>query len=119
MIKKILVVDDDPGDVRLITEVLSHAGYEAEIIDAQTGEEGITKAKELSPDLIFVDTLLPGMDGFEVCQKIKDENISSKVIVMTGATEAINAAKAQEVGADGYIAKVPSSLQEIYTRYNE
>ena len=98
--EKILVVEDSPTAMAIICEVLNKAGYAS--ISAMNGEEGIKKAKEERPKLAVVDTLLPDIDGFEVCRKIKEalgvKNV--KIIIITGAINAIDPLKAKQSGAD-------------------
>ena len=73
---------------------------------AKNGKEGLEKAKKELPDLVITDTVLPGIDGFEVCRQIKQkEALDTKVIVMTGVIDAVDAVKAREMGADDYCVK--------------
>ncbi len=103
--KSILIIDDDREDQDLIKVALEKAGFN-QIHCSISGEEGLKDAWETRPDLIIVDTRLTGMSGFEVCQKIKAEKeISAKVIIITGAVDAVDAVKAREMGADDYCAK--------------
>jgi len=67
---KILVVDDDPEIFKLLEVNLKNAGYE--LISAYDGEKALVQAKQNQPDLIILDIMLPGMDGYEVCQKAKN-----------------------------------------------
>jgi two-component system alkaline phosphatase synthesis response regulator PhoP len=103
--KKILVVEDSATALALISEALGRAGYES--VSAINGEEGVQKAKEVSPDLAIIDTLLPDSDGFEVCRKVKDalDPDKVKVIIMTGSVDAIDAVKARHCGADDFCVK--------------
>jgi len=106
MAKKILIIDDNPGDQRLMKEFIQDAGINCDISFASSGTEGIEKVKALACDLVILDTRLPDIDGFETCRGIKgqkQENI--KVIVMTGIVDAVDAGKAREAGADGYCVK--------------
>lgn len=104
--KKILVIDDNEQDRRIIKRVLSKAGYE-NIILAETGEEGVEKAKTEKPDLVITDTLMPGIDGFEVCRKIREAHGQNKpkIIIITGTIDAVDAVGAKKAGADDYCAK--------------
>lgn len=105
---KILLIEDSPSDARLFQEALKERpqmkGYK--VITAQTGEEGIKLARQERPDMVIIDTLLPGIDGFQVCQKIKKiKKLATKVIIYTGVVDAVDAVKAREFGADDYTAK--------------
>lgn len=101
---KLLIIDDNKGDIDLIKEMLASLDiFFADIITAQTGEEGIKQAVELKPTIAIIDTRLPGMDGFHTCQKIKEALGSKiKVVVMTGVFDAVDAIQARKAGADEY-----------------
>jgi len=104
--KKILVIDDNEQDRMIIKRFLKKAGYE-DITTAESGEEGIEKAAKESPDLVITDTMLPGLNGFEVCQKIREAHGTDtpKIIIMTGMIDAVDAVKARKMGADDYCVK--------------
>ncbi len=103
---KVLIVDDNEADRVLMQEVIKKAVPEVEVHMAQSGEEGIKRANELRPQVIIVlDTLMPGMNGFEACKKIKEMDPDSKVIICTGVVDAVDAAKARAAGADDYCVK--------------
>ncbi|MFC1708660.1 response regulator [Candidatus Omnitrophota bacterium] len=103
---KILVIDDNDQDRRIIERFLKKAGY-SEIILAETGEQGVEKAVTEKPDLVITDTLLPGIDGFEVCRQISEKlgATGPKIVVMTGSVDAVDAVKARRLGADDYCVK--------------
>lgn len=103
---KILVIDDNKQDRIIVKRFLNKAGYE-EISVAESGEDGIKKAIDEKPDLVITDTVLPGVDGFEVCRKIKETMtaVTPKIIVMTGTIDAVDAVKARKMGADDYCVK--------------
>lgn len=105
MAKKILIIEDNPTTTRMLRDSLEARGYEVFIADS--GEDGIIKAELECPHLIIIDTILPGIDGFEVCRQIREISTSRrpKIIVTTGSVEAVDAKKAREVGADDYCAK--------------
>lgn len=119
MAKKILVIEDSELDRKALTRFLNRAGFE-NLVFAVNGGEGIRKAKEETPDLVLLDTILPGMDGFEVCHMIRGAcgPTTPKIIMMTGAVEAVDAVKAKEMGADDYCAKTSdfAPLLEIVTK---
>jgi len=104
--KKILVIDDNEPDRNLVKIFLNEAGFE-QIVMAETGEEGAKKAESDKPDLVITDTLLPGIDGFEVCRRIRKYHGRNgpKIIVITGVIDAIDAVKARKMGADDYCVK--------------
>lgn len=103
--KKILIIDDNDQDRKIMKRFFNEAGYE-NIVTASTGEEGVEKASVESPDLVVVDTVLPGINGFEVCRQIKSRRgQDQKIIVITGSVDAIDAVKAKKAGADDYCVK--------------
>ncbi|MFH0738792.1 MAG: response regulator [Candidatus Omnitrophota bacterium] len=114
MDKKILIVDDNEVDLLIIKRYLSHAGYD-EIISAGNAEEGIKKVELESPDLIILDTLLPGTNGFEICQQIRKKynQKNPKIIIVTGSIDAVDAVKARKAGADDYCAKTSDCVPLI------
>ena len=112
MAKKILVVDDETELLKAISILLKTSGYE--VVTAQDGQEGLEKAKSLSPDLIVLDILMPKMDGYEVCRLLKfDEKYKSiPIIMLTAKVQDIDKAMGKKVGADDYIAK-PFETQDL------
>lgn len=99
----VLVIDDQPGIRRLLTEVLTEEGYM--VVTAINGIEGLNKAKEVQPDVILMDMKMPGMDGIETLREIKRLNQGEAIIMMTayGELDLIN--QARELGAYGYVTK--------------
>jgi len=112
MPKKILVVDDETELLKAISIRLKTCGYE--VITACDGQEGLEKAKSVSPDLIVLDVLMPKMDGYEVCRMLKfDEKYKSiPVIMLTAKAQDIDKAMGKKVGADDYIIK-PFETQDL------
>jgi signal transduction histidine kinase len=104
--RTILIIEDTEADLILIKRYLTQAGYN-DIITADTAQVGIRKAVEEKPDLVISDTLLPGSNGFEVCQQIRDKYGAApiKIIIMTGSVDAVDAVKARKAGADDYCVK--------------
>ncbi len=100
--KTVLIVDDDPGFRKTLKEKLSRAGYVAEI--AIDGFEAGLKVREIRPDLVVLDLFMPGMDGFEVCRKIKqnEELKLIKVLAVTGYGTPEIAERILRLGADAY-----------------
>jgi len=104
--KKILVVDDNEIDLLIIRRYLIQAG-DLDVITAGDAGDGIQKAKAEQPDLVVLDTLLPGTSGFEVCQALRRQfgPQHPKIVIVTGSIDAVDAVKARKVGADDYCAK--------------
>ena len=111
--KKILIVEDDAALMLGLTSVIGDEGYEPHA--ARTGPEGLRLAKELRPDLIVLDIMLPGMSGFEICKRVRDERIPSKVLMLTAKDEEDDKIFGLELGADDYMTK-PFSLRELLAR---
>jgi len=106
MARKILIVEDNPQDQKIMKRILSKASL-GDITIAGSGEEGVQKAKSEKPDLIVLDTVLPGMDGFSTCRELRKakETKQAKIIITTGAIDAVDAGKAKSAGADDYVVK--------------
>jgi len=111
--KRILIVEDDAALMLGLTSVIGDEGYEPHA--ARTGPEGLRLAKELRPDLIVLDIMLPGMSGFEICKRVRDERIPSKVLMLTAKDEEDDKIFGFELGADDYLTK-PFSLRELLAR---
>ena len=105
--KRVLIIEDSTVDAAVIQNLLEGEGLEVET--AATGEEGINKARANVPDLITLDLMLPGIDGYEVCRRLKAEVSLSRTIVliisMKDSVEEIT--KAFQAGADDYVIKPP------------
>jgi two-component system alkaline phosphatase synthesis response regulator PhoP len=113
--KKILVVDDEEHIQELIKFNLEKNGFK--VITADNGRDAFQLAKDQQPDLVFLDLMLPGMDGLEVCKEIRKEpSISSMPIIMiTAKGEELDKILGLELGADDYITK-PFSVRELIAR---
>ena len=111
--KKILIIEDNVHDRDLMVRSFSEAGFD-DIVSAKNGEEGVKMAEELKPDIVVLDTVLPGMDGFETCKSIKDiEQGKIKIVMITGLIAAVDAIKARVSGADEYSVKTFNCLEMI------
>ncbi len=113
MAKKILIVEDDKFLRELVARKLSSEGFE--IFEAVDGEEGIKKTKEEKPDLVLLDLILPGIDGFEVLSKIKeDQELSSiPVIVLSNLGQREEVERGMKLGAADYLIKAHFTPGEI------
>lgn len=111
----VLVVDDEPDSLRMLTAVLEKA--EMSVLVATSGEAALELLNNIVPDLILMDAVMPGMDGFETTQKIKARPASASipVIFMTGLTESEHVVEAFEVGGVDYVRK-PVDLKELLAR---
>ncbi len=103
--KRILVVDDDPSVQGMLRKMLSACNYETEA--ASDGFEAGIKIAKFKPGLVILDLFMPGMDGFEVCKRIKEDPDTSrvKVLILTGYDSDENRDRVMRAGADGYMTK--------------
>ena len=113
MAKKILIVEDDKFLRELIVKKMSNEGYE--VVEAADGEQGLQKIKEDKPDLILLDLILPGIDGFEVlAQKKEDPFIAAiPVIVLSNLGQKEDVDKGLNLGAVDYLIKAHFTPGEI------
>ena len=109
----ILIIDDDPAIGDLEQEVLQRAGYA--VRRAYSGTEARLLLRELRPDLILLDLMLPGMDGFEVCRRVRESGSSTPILMLTAREEEADKVSGLEIGADDYITK-PFSMRELIAR---
>ena len=113
MLKKILVVDDEPVQLRLVEQVLSGNGYG--VIKAGSGEEAIRLTYEGKPDLVILDVMMPGIDGWQTCRCIREAS-DVPVIMLTGKRNSEDdVVRGLECGADEYLAK-PVGNRELLAR---
>ena len=110
--EKILVVEDEENILEAIKYSLSKEGYE--VYGASDGEIGLEKAKELSPNLVILDVMLPSLDGFEVCRLLR-KDMDVPVFMLSAKSEEIDRVVGLEIGADDYITK-PFSMRELMAR---
>jgi two-component system alkaline phosphatase synthesis response regulator PhoP len=111
--KKILIVEDDAAIKLGLHSALIDEGYEVHA--ASTGPNGFKIAEEHNPDLIILDVMLPGMSGYEICKKVRDNGIKSPIIMLTAKTEENDKVLGLELGADDYVTK-PFSIRELMAR---
>lgn len=112
---KVLVVDDEDRILRLMEALLIPMGYE--VILAHDGEEAIKKVREIPPDVILLDIMMPKMDGFEVARQLKGDETTKiiPIVMVTALKEVENRVKALEVGADDFLTK-PVDKTELGAR---
>ena len=108
----IVVVDDEPSIRELLVASLHFAGYEVET--AASGSEAIEVIEKTQPDLIILDVMLPGLDGFEVCRKVREFS-TIPIIMLTAKDELEDKVTGLDLGADDYITK-PFAIQELLAR---
>ena len=118
MSKKILVVEDQEDNRRILRDLLNSAGYE--IAEAVTGTEGVSMAGSERPDLILMDIQLPGIDGYEATRRIKADPELREIplVVVTSYALSGDDAKAFAAGCDGYVTK-PFSPRKLLAKVRE
>ncbi len=109
---KVLVVDDESSIVNIISYNLKKEGYE--VITAEDGEEGLELALSEKPDLILLDIMMPKMDGYEVCRKVREKS-NVPIIMLTARADEVDKVIGLEMGADDYVTK-PFGNRELIAR---
>ncbi|MHC1727430.1 MAG: response regulator [Syntrophobacteraceae bacterium] len=112
---KILVVEDDQDIAQLLALTMKKAGYE--VLVSENGFDGLSLVRRQSPDLVILDLMLPGMDGFEVCREMKRDprTATIPILILTARGEEIDRVIGLELGADDYVVK-PFSPRELLLR---
>jgi len=114
MAQKILVVDDDPAMVRLFEQVLSKAGYE--VVTGSNGQDALKLLFSQRPDLVLLDVVMPGMDGWQTCSRIRDVSATVPIIMLTGQHQTEDdVVRGLDYGADDYLLK-PVGNRELLAR---
>ena len=115
MKRSILVVDDEPNIVLSIEFLLKQAGYDVRV--ARDGEGALKAVDERMPDLILLDVMMPGRNGYEVCQTIRGRagGNATKIVMLTARSRDIEQEKGLAMGADEYVTK-PFSTRELVDR---
>jgi DNA-binding response OmpR family regulator len=115
MSKKILIVDDEPHIRLLLEQALEELeDYDVEFFSAENGEKALELIEEEKPDLVFLDVMMPKMNGFDVCKTVKREwNMTDiYIIILTAKGQEYDKEKGKEMGADRYLTK-PFNPDEI------
>jgi DNA-binding response OmpR family regulator len=113
--RTVLVADDDPRLRHLVTWALEMGNYN--VVAAADGPSALDYARQLKPDLYILDVSMPGMDGFEVCRRLREEHVISPILMLTGRNEEADKIAGLEVGADDYQTK-PFGSRELLARVN-
>ena len=111
----ILVVEDDAGLARRIASTLTEAGHDPIVV--HDGEKALEKTKATPFDLIVLDIILPGMDGFEVLRHLRAQHLASRVLMLTARGEVKDRVTGLQLGADDYLPK-PFAMGELVARVN-
>ena len=112
---RILVVEDDVSLARQIASALTEAGHDPIVV--HDGEKGLDKTETAPFDLIVLDIILPGMDGFEVLRHLRAQRLASRVLMLTARAEVKDRVTGLQLGADDYLPK-PFAMRELVARVN-
>ena len=110
---RLLVVDDEPNIVELLSASLRYAGFE--VVTAASGTEAVRRAQEFQPDLLVLDVMMPGMDGFDVVRRLRTDGLHMPVLFLTARDSAEDKVTGLTLGGDDYVTK-PFSLEEVVAR---
>jgi DNA-binding response OmpR family regulator len=111
--KRILIVEDDPSIQRGLKDALTTEHFEVYV--SGDGEEGLTTALQKKLDLIILDVMLPGMNGFDICRELRAKGTDIPILMLTGKGEETDKVLGLELGADDYLTK-PFSIRELVAR---
>ncbi len=115
MSARILIADDERNIVTALRFVLEHQGYEVQV--AENGLQAMELMHDFAPQLVLLDVMMPGMNGFDVCQKIRENPAwaATRVVMLSAKGRDLDIAKGLALGADAYISK-PFSTRELQER---
>lgn len=110
--KRVLVVDDEPNIVTSIEFLMKRAGFAVDV--ARDGNQALAALEGIPPDIILLDVMMPGLDGYEVCQQIRnsDRHAHTKIVMLTARGRDAEKQKGIDAGADAYVTK-PFSTREL------
>ena len=112
---RILVVEDDIQLARQVGSALTEAGHDSVVV--HNGERALDKAKETPFDLVVLDIMLPGMDGFDILRHLRSQHLASRVLMLTARGEVKDRVTGLQLGADDYLPK-PFVMRELMARVN-
>lgn len=113
--ESVLIIEDDPAMLRGLKDSFARAGYEVRIAD--DGEKGLEAAVNTSPDLVVLDIMLPGVNGYEICRQVRAAQLNMPVIMLTAKGQEEDIILGLNLGADDYVTK-PFSIKELLARAN-
>jgi DNA-binding response OmpR family regulator len=113
--KLILIIEDEPDIVRGLVDALEFEGFN--VASSSTGSEGIERARELHPDCVLLDLMLPDDNGYRVCEALRQDDPVVPIIMLTAKAQEADKVRGLEVGADDYVTK-PFSVAELIARMN-
>ena len=110
---RILLVEDEPSLIFTLKDTLESEGYQ--VIVSEDGEEAVGLAQEHKPDIMILDIMLPGKNGYEICQEIRSLKFTFPIIMLTAKDQELDKVKGLDIGADDYITK-PFGVKELLAR---
>jgi two-component system alkaline phosphatase synthesis response regulator PhoP len=112
-VPRLLLVEDEPGLVMTLTDRLAAEGYE--VVSAVDGETGLQRASTETFDLVLLDGMLPGRDGFDVCRTLRQRNVTTPILMLTARGQVVDRVVGLKLGADDYMVK-PFEMAELLAR---
>lgn len=110
---RILLIEDEPSLIFTLRDTLENEGYT--VIVCEDGEEAVGLAQENKPDIIILDIMLPGKNGYEICQELRALKFTIPIIILTAKNQELDKVKGLDIGADDYITK-PFGVKELLAR---
>jgi two-component system alkaline phosphatase synthesis response regulator PhoP len=112
-VRRLLLVEDEPGLVMTLSDRLAAEGYE--VVSAVDGETGLQRASSETYDLVLLDGMLPGRDGFDVCRSLRQRNVTTPILMLTARGQVVDRVVGLKLGADDYLVK-PFEMAELLAR---
>ena len=113
--ERVLIIEDDPAMLRGLKDNFEFAGHK--VSTAATGDRGLEAALKLKPDLVILDLMLPGMNGYEICRAIREAELDMPIIMLTAKSQESDVVLGLNLGASDYVTK-PFSIKELLARAN-
>ena len=113
MKRRILIVEDDPSITRMVRDNLVYEGFDVECVTR--GDQALSQVRSFAPDLILLDLMLPGLDGFEICSVVAQSAVRVPMIIVSARSQTSDKIQGLELGADDYITK-PFMFGELLAR---
>ena len=116
MAQRILIVDDEPNIAASLEFLLQRGGYEVRV--AHDGEEALAQAESFGPELVLLDVMMPKLNGYEVCQRLRQGGRAMKIVMLTARGRGVDMEKGKALGADLYVTK-PFSTRDLVAQVRE
>src|SRR5258708_5351745 len=113
--ERLLLVDDEDNLRSMLEAALSHLGFE--VFPAANGRDALAAIDDVKPDVVVLDVMLPDLDGFDVCRRLRSEGIKTPIVFLTAKDATEDKVRGLTLGGDDYLVK-PFSLEELVARLN-